>query len=88
MTGTRVITGSILVAATVLLGGWLAWQSVAPVTPVQVEPLAPLAMLSDEMTTSSGFVVLSAIKDDPAAKFELPVKRPEQAEIGKLNLFQ
>jgi hypothetical protein len=88
MTNIRSIIGTLLVVVMVALGGWVTWQSVAEAEAATVIPLAPLNITADQLSTSDGLAILSDVYDDPTAQFELPVARPDQASVGKQNLFQ
>lgn len=80
--------GSVLVVVAVVLGGWVVWRSLAPAPASTVTTLTPLNLRADQLTSASGLAILKTVRDDPTAKFDLPVPRPDQASTGKQNLFQ
>ena len=88
MTNIRTLLGTLLVAAMVILGGWAVWRSVATVPVVASSNLVPLTITADQIATADGLSILGSIYDNPTAQFELPVPRPDQASVGKQNLFQ
>lgn len=88
MTNIRSIIGTLLIVIMVVLGGWVAWRSVASADAATVIPLTPLTITADQLSTSEGLAILGTIYQDPSAQFELPVARPDQASVGKQNLFQ
>ncbi len=88
MTNIRSIVGSILVAVAALIGGWTVWRTFGGITPSASQTLTPLTLTADKISTTSGLAILSTIQAEPAAAFELPVPRPDEASVGKQNLFQ
>ena len=88
MTNIRSIIGSILVAVVSLIGGFTVWRTFGGIEPSATQTLTPLTLKADQIPTTSGLVILSTIQSDPSAAFELPVPRPDEASVGKQNLFQ
>lgn len=88
MTNIRSLIGTLLVVVMVALGGWVIWRGFFGVETATVTELAPLNITADELSTTNGLAILATIYDDPTASFELPVARPDQASVGKQNLFQ
>lgn len=88
MTNIRNILGTLVVVIMVALSGWTVWRSFAPADATPTATLTPLNLTADQLSTTNGLAILATIYKDPTSQFELPVARPDQASVGKQNLFQ
>lgn len=88
MKQTQSIWGTVLIVLALILGGWVVWRSLAPAAASATTTLVPLELTADQLPSATGLAILKTVRDDPAAQFELPVPRPDQASTGKQNLFQ